>query len=1183
MALRYKEFHLFLSGKKKLQLRAFLKDVFPSQSEDKVSVIVPIYNVEQFLPACLDSILKQTHENIEVVCVDDGSPDDSISVLRSYAAKDPRVRIVRKQNAGLGAARNTGVEQSTGEWLFFVDSDDTIPENAVESLLDSLKRSGSDFAVGSMVRDTATGLHQPNWARMLHSTERTGITISDCPEVLKNVFAWTKMFRRDFFHDVVGGFPDGIYEDQLPSLKAYLNGTFDVIPQVVCNWRIRDDGSSITQKKATLDDLVSRWDVIWTLIEPSTGAPPEILETQFVKIIGFDMRPYYEQVPRVDDEYWAYLHRSVREFVDRFGYGLLAGIEISDRLLAAATYHGYRDDVRELLRRRESKTWKVPGAARDGLARVTDEYFEDLQLKADGVVEVLNSPGDIDVSQFIETIRITDDELIIRGHAFLTNLSQNSENTSISIEAQLAPQEGAHDAGSAIIRPARISRFDTLEADLRAADPWNDHAATGFEAVFNLNDLSAGRWHLSVTVDVGGVAQTALLGIGEPDPGKRLEAFGPADHTGRWATASDGEEGGLTLERRSAASIAVDRAWFEHDTLCLQLASFSRHELEQSATGIRFFALNGPRRLEGTLSQGADEAIVSFDMPCTSIEHGVWKFLFEDGSGQRRVVWSAGKEQVETERTEVFLERPLLSDEVAIKTGPILAEVTGAALTDKGLQVLGRIERHTNLLREPVTGQLRSNAGPEKSAPLRIKGNSFSVTFPYADLEGTPLSHTRGFAFILKVKGEQALWPPVHGKLKASMPLLANNAGIHATFSPTPGAIALWSRFETGKEKEDKPRRAQHALQRSYRGMDKPRNAVLLETFNGKTVGCSPLALSRELHRQKPHLEQFWSVESSMISVPEWATPVVRRSPEWYELLASAKLLINNNNWPDFFSKRPYQTYVQAWHGTPLKRIGNDVPLGNLSLTYRDLMAREAEAWDFLIAQNRYSAEIFPRAFGFDGEVIEVGYPRNDSLVDETAELTRQLVRLALGIDETTRAILYAPTWRDNLKGQAGYGKVNFLNFEQLSRLCSGKIKLLYRGHTNTANNSTELPADVIDVTNHPDVNELMLASDALVTDYSSIFFDYAVMRKPIYFLVPDLDQYAGTTRGFYAPLEDIAPGPLCFDTQQLADSMNKGSFSVDHGTIDGFIREFAPFDDGKAASRVLASIFQKRQELAEM
>jgi CDP-glycerol glycerophosphotransferase len=297
---------------------------------------------------------------------------------------------------------------------------------------------------------------------------------------------------------------------------------------------------------------------------------------------------------------------------------------------------------------------------------------------------------------------------------------------------------------------------------------------------------------------------------------------------------------------------------------------------------------------------------------------------------------------------------------------------------------------------------------------------------------------------------------------------------------------------------------------------------------------------------------------------------VLRFSTAWYDLLERATLLVNNNNWPWYFRKGEHQTYLQTWHGTPLKRIGNDVPGANLTITYRRLMQREAHSWDYLLAQNEYSAEIFPSAFGYDGKVLVEGYPRNDSLVDGTAEATRATVRRRLGLDDDVRVLLYAPTWRDNVKEGARYGRVAFLDFDELARAAGPRTVVLYRGHANTASSSSDLPDGVLDVTHHPDVNELMLASDALVTDYSSIMFDYAVLRRPIYLLVPDLELYGSTTRGFYRAVEDVAPGPLCADTSELVVALGADHWSAWGAAHDRFVAEFAPRDDGAASARVL-------------
>ncbi len=225
----------------------------------RVSVVVPVYDVERWLPESLDSLLGQDGVDLQVVVVDDGSPDGSGEIADGYAARDDRVTVLHVPNGGLGSARNVGTEQvlgqSTGDYLAFLDSDDVLPPGALSTLADTLAGSGSDFATGSIVRWEADGLHEPPWMRRLHQ-RRTGITAREHPEILGDVFAWNKLFRTSFWREQGLEWPEGRrYEDQPTTTRAYLAGTFDVVPDVVYHWRIRQDGTSITQQRASLTDL----------------------------------------------------------------------------------------------------------------------------------------------------------------------------------------------------------------------------------------------------------------------------------------------------------------------------------------------------------------------------------------------------------------------------------------------------------------------------------------------------------------------------------------------------------------------------------------------------------------------------------------------------------------------------------------------------------------------------------------------------------------------------------------------------------------------------------------------------------------------------------------------------------------------------------------------------------------
>ncbi|PFG44051.1 CDP-glycerol glycerophosphotransferase [Isoptericola jiangsuensis] len=1134
------------------RLREAVKEHRAAGRSMLVSVVVPVYNVEEYLAECLESILSQTHRRLEVVVVDDGSPDRSIDVARRFADQDNRVRIVRQANAGLGAARNTGARHARGQMICFVDSDDTIPPTSIETMLRSLVSSGSDFAVGSLVRDTSDGRFMPPWARKLHATTRQGLRFSDDPEVLKNVFAWTKLYRTEFFRRVVREFPDGLYEDQVPAARAYLHGTFDVLSDVVCYWRIRDDGTSITQQKSTMKDLVGRWTMLDELAEEMKDAPADLLRAWQVKTVGFDMRPYYEQVPRTPAEYWEFLQGRVRHFVDEVGYDVLAEVPVSDRLLAAATYHGHRDDLAVLVQRKESQTWKLPGHVVDGRPVVQDRFFDELALAPDEVVASLER--DAEVRGRTDLVRIEDRTLVVEGSAHLANVTTTAgSDVSLRLFA-------VDDAGGRV--EAAVELRDDPAVDAFAKDPWNEHAQAGFTATLDLGLLERRSCTLEVEVTVDGWSATGSLPKPDYRGRGRMPVFDALGGDGRWCLERQSDTG-LVLRRLTANRVPVRAA--ELDGTRVRLT------LDALPAGATVLATSTDASVEATVTADGTSTVAELDLGPWVGEERSWVFAMRRARSTQsvRLSWAEASASLVLPRGTLGATSTSQYGNVTLETGPVVSQADEVLLTDGGLEVTGWCTTG------PGTGAVSAVlvGGGTETAPVPVEvseGGAFRVVIPLVDRHGIPMPSGPQLALSMvvddvtcPVRIATALW--------SRLPVERDVADLRAEVTASPRAalaVALRPPFED----DARGRRHQQLLIDAYRATGGPlQDAALFEAFGGRTVGDSPLALSRELHRTHPEVVQYWSVADLRTSVPEWATPVLRYSRPWFEALGGSRLLVNNNNWPWYFTKRPGQVYVQTWHGTPLKRIGNHVPDANLSITYRRLMEREAAWWDLLLAQNDYSAKIFPEAFGFAGDVVVAGYPRNDSLVGADAEDTRHRVREQLGLAPDTHVVLYAPTWRDNLRtASQGYGRVSYLDAEQLP---AGTV-VLYRGHANTAGATTTLPGTVIDVTRHPDVNELMLASDALVTDYSSIMFDYAVLRRPIYFLVPDLELYSGTTRGFYRDLADLAPGPLCDSTPHLVEALSADYWAAHGGDYDAFVAEFVPHDDGAAASRVLAHLF---------
>jgi len=345
-------------------------------------------------------------------------------------------------------------------------------------------------------------------------------------------------------------------------------------------------------------------------------------------------------------------------------------------------------------------------------------------------------------------------------------------------------------------------------------------------------------------------------------------------------------------------------------------------------------------------------------------------------------------------------------------------------------------------------------------------------------------------------------------------------------------------------------------------------STVLLESFRGRSVADSPEAIARELLGRDGGADLVWVVDDPGVEVPQGMRAVVRGTEDWYDVLANARFYVANAGAPYWFAKKTGQTHLQTWHGTPLKRLGEDRGPGDFhTWRHRRRIARQAAGWDAFVSPSPYCSAIFRSAFRFDGPLLETGYPRNDVLFGDTDHL-RTRTRQRLGISAEQRVVLYAPTWREYVGVRDS--KPLYLDAERVTATLPDTVVLI-RGHYNSSA-QREVFIDhrrILDVTRYPDIADLYLAADVLVTDYSSVMFDFALTDKPVVLLVPDFKKYRDVERGFYFDIESTAPGPLVDSTDAVIARLT--GRSDEHAAARAeFRRRFCPFDDGKASARVV-------------
>jgi CDP-glycerol glycerophosphotransferase len=345
---------------------------------------------------------------------------------------------------------------------------------------------------------------------------------------------------------------------------------------------------------------------------------------------------------------------------------------------------------------------------------------------------------------------------------------------------------------------------------------------------------------------------------------------------------------------------------------------------------------------------------------------------------------------------------------------------------------------------------------------------------------------------------------------------------------------------------------------------------IVYQSFEGRYCD-SPRALFEALS-QTAH-EHVWLADPAHLDgFPPGTTTVTYGSAESIAALESADILIANTHTDLQWDKPESAIYLQTWHGTPLKRIHWDVrwaPDGRL-----ERLSKDVARWDYLISQNPDSTPLLRRAFRFDGPVLESGYPRNDLLLGPAAAAIRARVREELGVPEAATVVLYAPTFRDDaVFAEGGKTPQLALDLDAFAAALGRTHFLLARVHPLMTAAIERVPhSSVLDVSLHPEIGELHLAADVLVTDYSSTMFDFANTGRPIVLHTHDLEDYSDRLRGLYLDLHEIAPGPLLETTEEVIAALADLD-GVQRETADRYARfreRFCSLDDGHASARVI-------------
>jgi len=1160
-----------------------------------LSIVVPCYRVEDFLDECLVSLRFQEYREVEIIVVDDGSPDRSGEIARHHARRDLRVRLVTRENGGLSAARNTGIDHARGEFLTFVDSDDVVTPDAYTSVIGALQESGSDFAVACYDRlENKKRVPAGSWIRSAHAVRRLGVDLDSFPEAMVNAVAWSKTYRRTFWDRAGLRFPEGkIYEDQPVSAAAFAQArAFDVVPEIGVSWRIRNDRTSISQSAYSAANLAAHNDAVAASFAALQAAGKErAVQIRALQLISFNMPFFTRHLAKGGPEFWALLREALLDLVPRVSREeFVRSVGAQDKVLVELIADDRRDAAVDYIENWGNDVRRFPTTATAEGVRVelplTEGLPDDVHLMSDRQLEL--------ISRVMRTVW-DGDRLTVSGWAFIRNLDLAANPPAILVELVSA------DGRTRIV--LETESFDEPRLDVMGGHWHCDYRPGGFRASLDAGQVPSDvdqDWAFEITMAAAGIRRTTRLrevssagasGV----PQTHLEGGGVSQtaqrgpernyvlrvaHAPLYAVAQTIDPAGVaTVLFRSNVGDTPGRVIVNHidqDRRELLSAPVTRSaEAGEWRVDLDLSSLPMPtsnttqlgpvtRPLRVRVRRQSGEYSPLLAPPATPASPGV----VDDPTVVRRFTRSKGGELELMDRVPVATDYALTDDTLTVRVHSSLP-----------------LDAFTPVLFAPnheVVGSLRRAAqgGVELAFPL--SGSRFGY-------DGLAVPTGR-YAVTLEAGGddrEQDLPVTPSSDLLDRLPVEEPTTRFRALVEVLPHKPpVLTLNVQEPLADDERGQRNQFRLREAARVERATQDSVFFRALYSEVANCNMLGVHHELGRRGSSLTRYWSIRDHSVPVPEGGIGLVEGTSAWHEALATSRYVMVNVHQPEWYTKPRDQVLIETMHGYPYKVMGHEwwekggFPSGQISS-----FDRRARDWDYFVSPATYATPLLRKAFldpaGATAEVLEIGYPRNDVLQSGEAPVIRERVRKALGIADGQQVVMYAPTFRDYLSADdMAAERIDFFDAERASRDLGEAYVLLVRGHAFNARagGRHEGGGNVIDVTGHPDINDLVLASDVAVLDYSSLRFDYVLTGKPMIFLVPDLEKY-DAVRGGVIPYAPTAPGPLVTTTREVV-ALVRDLDGLSRRTAAerlAFRRHYTDLDDGHASARLVDAVFVPR------
>lgn len=892
-----------------------------------VSVVIPVHNAGRYLDSCLESVRRQTHHDLQIVCIDDGSNDQSTAVLGQHSDADARLHAISQVHSGPGSARNAGLAHAVGDYIMFVDADDLVPSDAVERHLNALRSSSSDFSTGRVMRIVGTyrwpsamhenGLTRPALAS--HIFQDTGL--------LFDTTSWNKLFRRDYWTAHRYTFPEHVAFEDVPLMtEAHCRASsVCVLGDVVYWWRRRDDGiMSITMRRDDPDllrDRVASLQNVRRLL--GDVAPARVRRAAETKFLRHDLGSYFRELENTPPAFQREFVRIVREFIGDSPDTVVDRLPHYFRVAYQLIRLGKSSELVEFLAFLRENEWRVPIQRRGVSLRV------DLGPVAQTVPRKLSSAARrLPLRTGVDRLSWNGESLVIEGFGFIDGVAFAHPAAALRRLQLVNPHMG--EVRYAWIAPRRLPPIGP-RVRMTPSYEWS-----GFRAELPVALLDPGpahdsaRWQVNLQVLALGAAGGSALG--PPAPGSAFNEikFHPSGVVVRidWAAGKR-----LIIEAARVVYVLCDVA---HVDGLISLSLRTSASLRFRPQAMRLIPTAGGPAVEVPVSSmewapaGELVRVLIDPVPLLTGWRAGHPLTFS-----LAIVTSAGGAHLTLELQREFTLSTEDGDVIVADDGRggVQVVVAGRRLVVNSLSWVGDQLQLTGVCSWADHALPRlawcNGVGDMIHSSSRRTSCGFEATFDLMSVPGPDGVHPlpAGEWTLMQQLADRS-WAPASashvGTLASERSRVAGLESIR---------IGLNSRLQLAMfvDALPAPERSAIGQQRleggAYRrALRSPiANVILLESWGGKNYSDNPRALAEAASCAAGDATVVVVVADRSVPTPPKVRVVLSGSRAHHEQRARASLIISNDCLPKHYVKRSGQRYLQTWHGTPLKRIGLDI------------------------------------------------------------------------------------------------------------------------------------------------------------------------------------------------------------------------------------------------------------------